>query len=333
MARDIQFSDWFGSRNKFTCGVEIELLLFDSRNKEPLQRQDLQEKILENIRSIPGCENVWKDYYSWQLEIRTKPTDNPDDIIKETRHIYSACAKEFSKHKIFIIPVPMISNGSQAYCGLHAHVGFPDSNKLEDYYKRAMGMYPFVLALTDHSKNCELSTYHNSERLDKSRHIGFPYLDQEDFIRGNQGDGRKYRDIILSYPIERPENRSRLVKPYTIELRTFDTPSLFTFYEFMIRYICGIASRIKLDNPIVKGLSENPGIISNRLNMTRDLMINQRYGVNKIFNMLNVEVCQSVADYFGFKLPRQTQFEYREEIGLSANVNGYLTMAIKGGWL
>jgi hypothetical protein len=333
MTRDIQFNDWFGGKTKYTCGIEIELMLFDSRNKEPLQRGDLQEKILLNIQGIKGCENIWKDFYPWQLELRTKPSDNPDEIIRETKNLYNICTKEFSKHKIFVIPVPMLSNGQQAYCGMHMHIGYPNIGETDEYYKKAMGMYPFALALTDHSKNCELSMYHNSERLDKSRHIGFPYLDKEDFLRGNQGEGRKYKDIILSLPVERPENKSRLVKPYTIEVRSFDTPSLFSFYEFMVRYMCSIASRIRSDNPIVKGLDSNIGGISNKLNMTRDLMINQRYGVNKIFNMLNVDVCQNVSDYFGFTLPRQTQFEYREDMGLSANVNGYLTMAIKGGWL
>jgi hypothetical protein len=332
MAKDINFNDWFGSKSKCHCGVEIELLLFDSRNKEPLQRGDLSEKILSNIQAIAGCSNIWKDFYPYQLELRTQPSDNPETIIKETKNLYNICAKEFSKHKIFIIPVPTICAGMPAYCGMHVHVSYPDANKIDDYYNKAMGMYPFILALTDHSKNCEQSTYHNSERLDKSRHIGFPYLERSEFVRGNQGD-RKYKDIILSNPIDKPESHSRLVKPYTIEIRSLDTPSLFTFYEFMIRYIYGVASRMRVDNPIAKALDSNVAQVSNKLNMTRDLVINQRYGVNKIFNMLNVDVCQSVADYFGCNLPRQTQFEFREELGLSANVNGYLTMAIKGGWL
>jgi hypothetical protein len=332
MAREINFNEWFGSKSKCNCGVEIELLLFDSRNKEPMQRGDIVEKILTNINSITGGKNVWKDFYPWQLEIRTEAHDNPEALIKETKAIYNLCAKEFSKHKIYIIPTPTICNGMQAYCGMHVHVSYPDSKDNDDYYRKAMGMYPFMLALADHSKNCEQSTYANSERLDKSRHIGFPRTDKKEFMRGNQGD-YKYKDIILSNPISNPESKSRLIKPLTIEVRLLDTPSLFTFYEFMIHHIFNVVSRIRVDNPIVKLLESNPTQVTNKLVMTRDLLTHQRYGVNKIFNMLNVDVCQCLGDYFGYPIPRQTQFEFREEQGLSANVNGYLAMAIQGGWI
>ena len=336
MSRDINFKKWFVAEKEsipLTMGIELELLLFDYRNKEPLQNMNLCEKILDNLRRNKKTQNIYRDYYSYQLEIRTNPHDNPDDLLRETRELYKEASEEFLKHSIFIIPVPAIVRNGYMYCGLHTHINYTKEKKLDNYYYKSMGMYPFILSLADHTKNFEISEFKTSDRLEKSNHINTPYLDKKNFLSGNRGDGHKYRDVILSLPISQSDTRSRLVKPITTEVRITDTPSLYSFYEFIIRYLFHLSSRIRIDNPMIDMLKKDYGDTSNKLNLTRNLLINQRYGVNKIFKMLNSDVCEDVAKFFGIDFPSQTQFEYREDNGLSADVNGFLNMATKGGWL
>ncbi len=328
MGRTIEFDEWFNPKlQPIECGVELELLLFDARNKEPLQNQNLVERILGNLPS-----RVYKDYYPYQLEIRTKPHGDPESIVKETKELYTQSAKEFLKHRIYVIPAPAIVREGYTHCGLHAHISYPDNRSKDTYYKKAMGMYPFILALADHSKNFEVGDLQTSDRMDKSSHIGLPFLNQDSFMDIHR-DRRKYKDIIYSPHIKDSGNRHRLNKPATIEIRLLDTPSLFNFYEFIIYYITNVASRIRANNPMVKMLRDNYNESQNRLSMTRNLLINQRYGLNKVFRMLNADVCEEVCNHCNIKFPRDTQFEYREKLGLSANVNGYLSMATKGGWL
>jgi hypothetical protein len=332
--REVKFDEWFYSeskKQKIKCGVELELPLFDSRNKELLQNTDLVERILGNLPDV-----IYRDHYPWQLEVRTPPCNTPEEIIEMVRDLVVKASKEFYKHKIFVVPATAIARNTGpgmngVYCGMHMHFSYPNDIKVEEYWERAMGMYPFLLALADHSKNFEVSEIQTSERLDKSHHIGMPYLEKNKFMIGNR-DNNKYKDVILSNPME-GGNRHRLSKPYTIEARIFDTPSLFNYFEFIVRYGMGVASRIKPENPLVAMLKKDFDGASRNLALTRELLATQRYGVNKIFRMLNADVCASVSDYLKIQFPEMTQFEFREQKGLSADVNGYLSMITHGGWI
>ena len=328
MNKKLELEKWFNSkRQPIECGAELELMLFDARNKEPLNNQSLVERILGNLPS-----QVYRDYYPYQLEIRTKPYSNPKDIVEETRNLYRQASKEFLKHRVYVIPAPSIVNEGYVHCGLHIHISYPENRNKEVYFNRAMGMYPFILALSDHTKNFEISDLNTSDRMVRSPHIGLPELTMERFLDIHR-DRRKYKDLIYSPPISNNDNRHRMKKPATIEIRMLDTPSLFSFFEFIVYYVTNLASRIKIDNPAVNMLKNNYNEASNRLSMTRNLLLNQRYGVNKVFRMLNSDICEDVSSFCGVKFPRETQFEYREKLGLSADVNGYLSMATKGGWL
>lgn len=330
--RNINLSDWFlpeEKQNKVLCGVELEFPLFDSRNKELLQNSDLLERILSNLPEV-----IYRDHYPYQLEIRTPPFNNPNDIINMVRDLMIKASKEFYKHKIFIIPATAIAcdNNSKngVFCGMHIHTSYPDI-EVEKYFNAAMGMYPFMLSLADHSKNFEISQIQTSERLDKSHHIGLPFIDKQQFLIGNR-DNNKYKDIILSNSINGGD-RHRLQKPHTVEVRLFDTPSLFSFFDFITRFTMGIASRIRFDNPMMKMISSEHDETIRKLSLTRELLSAQRYGVNKIFKMLNADVCAMASDHLRIPFPEKTQFEFREDNNLSADVNGYLSMATLGGWL
>ena len=338
MSRGIDFEEWFLPKKdsrKITCGIELEFPLFDIERKRLLNDFATIERVCRNLP-----DRIWRDYYAYQLEIRTNPHNNPRSIVEETKDLYTLANKEFCKSNIYIVPAPGITNdgniSDHMYCGMHTHVGYPNAKDKTKFYNRAMGMYPFLLSLAGHTKNFETSRFNGSDRLKKSNHIGLPYLTKTDFLNGNGGNN-KYKDIILSNSISKRDReeigRTRMVKPDTIEFRMLDTPSLFSHFEFQVYYITHLATRIRDDNPMVKMLNSNYVGSKGHLQMTRDLLINDRYGFNKIFRMANVAVCEDLSNYFGISFPRQTQFEFREEKGYSADINGYISMITDGGWI
>lgn len=329
---EIDFSEWFDTKpEKVLMGVELELFLFDSEKKQPLRDMSLLEGILDGL---PW--NIYRDYYPHQLEVRTDPFDNPDDVIRQTKELYRLASDRLKQHGIFIVPAPNITTDSgYVWCGLHVHLSYPDRKQTAPYWAKAMGMYPFMLSLADHTKNFEINDLTAGDRIQSSRHIGIPYVNKSQFLRGNREE-RKYRDIILSNPIEEDTHgRSRMVKPYTIEIRLFDTPSLVSTYEYMMRMIHNIASYISVSNPIVRVIEESGNCtrVERMFDLTRKYIGTQRYGVNKVFHKLNTDVCDDVCRYFNIPFDRKTQFEFREDMGAEANINGYLSMAIEGGWI
>lgn len=328
--REIDLGEWFDDKPEdILLGIELELLLFDSKKKEPVKSKAFVEDILNKLP-----KEIYMDYYAWQLEIRTKPRKTAEEVIKETIELYKMAHKEFIKKGIYIIPAPSIVLNQEAFCGLHIHVSYPKLKDKKLYYEKAMGMYPFMMSLSDHSKNFEIDDMNASERMKSSKHIGMAELSRKDFLYGTRdNNNRKYKDLIFSPAVNHSTNRHRLDKDATIEIRAMDTPSLLSFYEFMIRYIFEIASHIKVDNPMVRLIDSSVQEADSKVSFTRRLIAHQRYGVNKIFRMWNADVCESVSERFGIPFSRQTQFEYREELGISSDVNGYLSMAVEGGWL
>jgi len=326
--KEIEFPLWFDSKeSKVKFGVELELMLLDLERKRPFNDYETLDEIFETLP-----ERVYRDYYPYQLEIRTTPTTSIEKCLEETKQLYKISSKQLLKRNIMVIPIPSLIVNPQAYCGMHIHLSYPDKpNDLQNYYCKAMGMYPFALSIADHASNFEVNVNTTSERLEKSRHISMPFLKYTDFTNPS-AENRKYRDVILSPPIAE-STRQRMKKPWTLEFRMFDTPSFFSFYKFIIEMIVNIARHIKADNPMINLIKNSFQEAYNKLFLTRELLITQRYGINKIFRMYNGNVCEEVAKFFDIEYPEETQFEYRERNGLSKDINGYVMMAIEGGWL
>jgi len=321
---EIKFKDWFKhTPDKVKFGVELECVLFDLTTKSPPSSNAQTDSILSEINS----KNIYRDYYAWQLELKTTPTSDIDKSLKEMRILYKSAAKVFDKHNIMIIPMPNILSTSNTYCGMHIHFSFPDL-EVSNYYNKAMGMYPFLLALADHAKNSEIQAANCSGRMSRSRHIGMPPLDRHSF----RAPGSKFHDIHLSPP-NKGESPARVKKPTTLEVRLFDTPSFFSMYKFLVEATVNLARYLRLDNPVVLRLKNDNNTMRNELSMTRELVESQKYGLNKVFKMSNENVCRELASYFSLDYPSETQFEYRQRAGLNYDINDYIRMAIEGDWL
>ena len=319
----LDLDEWFEKKpHKMKMGVELEMTLYDLQRKDLVQQNSF---VLEILEDLP--REIWKDYYPYQLEIRSNPHSNPDDIIREIQEFYRIARRKFAENGIAVIPATGILDG-QVFCGMHVHVSYKDADE-ETYWRRAMGIYPFALSIADHTKNFEIDLIHTSKRLLESRHIGRPPLSFSAFIRS----GTKYTDIAYRQRENGEGGRVRMERPTTIEIRVFDTPSLFSHFKFIVEAMYHVARYIKDSNPFVSLIENNIRAANNAVDMTRLLMEHQRYGVNKILRgKLNADVCRMIAERFKIDFPNETQFEYRERMNLNADINGFLVLALKGGW-
>lgn len=334
--KEIPFDEWFkSSEDEVIFGTELELIMFDSRAKRLVRDRGRVDDI---FRDMP--KQIFRDYYPWQLELKTSPTNDIDKAIDETLKYYREIANElFDRERIIIVPMPRIFNESNnnmeshAYCGLHIHFSYPEISE-NSYWNKAMGMYPFVLSITDHTKNYEVDEVTTSERFLRSRHIGLPYLMKRDFmnIGGRSHQDHKFRDLIYS-PSNPGEERQRMSKPDTIEFRLFDTPSQLSMYRFILETVVNIARKMRVNNPMVEMINNDVHQAQQKLGLTRRLVEIQRYGINKIFEMSNSNVNRELCEELGIKYPEETQFEYRDRNSISQNVNGFISMATSGGWL
>lgn len=312
--------DWFGPKRPMTIGCEVELVLYDAEMGGLLTKERFwkAEKVFKNLP-----DKIWKDYYPYQLEIRTGVHKNPQSAINEIVELYKMADAAFSKENLFIVPVPWVGIGDDSYCGMHVHVRYLDEKENNSFFEKTWGAYPFILAIADHTKNAESNTFNTSARISNSHHIKMPYVDTDAF---NIGTGEhRWKDITPNRlkQADNPDPKKTLKSVSTLETRIFDTPSLMSHLQFIVESTYNVFASIRNDNPIMK-----MGIQSNydRFVMTRALMQAQRYGVNKILRDANFNICEQISQYFGIECPQETQFEFREQFTGLSNVDRKLVM-------
>lgn len=311
--------DWFGEVNPITIGAEVELILFDSTTNSVLQ-ENQRHRANKVFESLPN--NIWKDYYPWQLEIRSDPFNSPDKVISQLLSFYKMADEAFKKENLYVIPSPYLGlKNENSYCGMHVHVKYVNDALNQQFYERAWSAYPFILAIADHTKNSENEETF-SRRLTNSHHVGIPYLNRDDFSVGT--GNMRYKDITINRlktgnDGENPRNRIKTVA--TLETRIFDTPSLGSHLRFITESVYNIFSKLKVNNFFVSNNNKY-----NVIKMTRDLSINQSYGFNKILHESNSNVCEDLCELFKIQFPRTTQFEFRRQFHNLNYIDRHLIM-------
>lgn len=301
-------SDWFGAPAPMTIGVECEMVIVDGHTWGLLKNDQLH-RAQEAWKKLPDL--IHKDYYPYQLEIRTDPHEDPLKAVQQMIDLAKLADQEFLKQKLFIVPVPWTGMGDDSFCGMHVHIRYKDDKYNKQYFERAWGAYPFVLALADHTKNAEVDEFIGSVRMDKSHHIKLPYERPQDFYIGT-GEHR-YRDITVNKLVTNPDDPKKTVKKVeTLETRIYDTPSLYEHMRLIIEGTYKVFSHIRPDNPVMQKGVET---WTDKFQLTRALAIQQRYGLNKVLRESNLSIMETLGEYFDFPVPVQTQFEFREQFG------------------
>ena len=207
-------------------GAEMEIYLIDAYDDryELLDDENVIEDIYEQFD-----ERVYRDYYNYQLEIRTNPSDDWKEVAKELVELMKEVSRVAGDKDCIIAPVSYIKNGM--FNGFHVHVSYRPEISFGNMVEHMLAIYPFMLDITRITLSAPIKSRKYGEILSlrqlDSPHIGVPPLEynNEDFeyhwiYDEDARNGNRYYDIIIN--TNRKEGRHRIKSKDTIEIRMFD---------------------------------------------------------------------------------------------------------------
>jgi len=267
-------------RRNVTIGVEVEMYLWDLEAGSLLEDEHLLNDCLAKLPIT-----VTRDYYVYQLEVRTNPHKNPEDLVKEFIDTLNLCRKVFSAQNIRILPVSWLGYG-EMFNGVHFHFRNGNSNHFDT---TMFNMYPFVLALTDCFRNTAVNDKCLSNRFVNSQHISLPNL--TNITRSN-----RYSDIAVNR--HRENDRHRLKSVNTIEVRTFDVPYDIDYLRNLTELMFNVFKHINYNEKIK--LYEDEETRKRFVKSREEIMIHA-FGYNHYLEMLNVDIYKWLCNRFNIK--------------------------------
>ena len=207
-------------------GAEMEIYIIDAY--EDVYKLLEDSSVLESIYG-EFDERVYRDYYEYQLEIRTNPSDDWKEVANELIELMKEVSRVAKEQQCFIAPVSYIRGGM--FNGFHVHVSVEPTVSFGRMVELAFAIYPFMFDI------CRITLSAPFEdpawgrvlslRQLESPHIGVPPMDFDNdelewyWVHSDsaQRDNR-YHDIIIN--TNRRSGRSRVKDVNTIEVRMFD---------------------------------------------------------------------------------------------------------------
>lgn len=229
-------------------GVEMEVYVLDASDQfiYLLEDRDVIEDIYNEFD-----ERVYKDYYTYQLEIRTNPSDDWKEVARELIELIAKVSKVARERDCCIAPVSHITGAM--FNGFHVHISYRPEMNFENMVRHAFAMYPFMLDVTRLTlsapyKNREYGAILSLRQLD-SPHIGVPPLHytidklENYWIWDEEARaGNRYHDIIIN--TNRKEGRHRIKNVDTIEIRMFDCVGSKRYIKYVLETVYTIAKFI-----------------------------------------------------------------------------------------
>ncbi len=271
--------EYFSSARKrnLTMGAEMECYLWDEYNESLLRDEDVLNKILDELPKV-----ITRDYYIYQIEVRTMPHNNPNDLLNELKKNMRLSDKICKKYDVKIIPLSWMGGG-EMFNGLHLHFRNSERNNFE---QMLFNTYPFVLALTDVFKFSPLNRGKLSYRFSKSPHVTMPVL--REMVKS-----QRYSDVCLNQHKE--NSRHRLKDVNTMELRTFDIPFNFKYMSNLTKLMYNIVAFIRNREKIGGGNFED---MESKVDKTRKSIKDDQVGYNYIFDDYNVSIYKWLCEKF-----------------------------------
>jgi len=296
--KEEKINEFFSKQPKknLTMGAEVEMYLYDCENKDLLRKEALIQLILDKHLPI----EVTRDYYPYQLEIRTRPHNNPDDLIKEFITTLKLCDKVFGKYKIKIVPKSWLGgNYDEMFNGIHFH--FRNGNR--NHFETTMfNIYPFILTLTDCFKFSPYDSNRLTQRFNSSQHCSFPNL-------VNPARSGRYSDVAMNRHTE--NSRHRLKTTQTMEIRTFDVSYNIEYFKSLVTLMFNVVKYIKTDKRVYQFEHQET---ENKLYKTREEISCQRIGFNYLFDDYNNNIYRFLCEKFKAK---EIKVPFSIEIGYS----------------
>jgi len=207
-------------------GAEMEIYVIDTYNDRFELLND--DEVIEAIYS-EFDERVYRDYYNYQLEIRTYPSDDWKEVANELIELMREVSRVAEGRDCIIAPVSYINGGM--FNGFHVHVSYKPEVSFGKLVEHALAMYPFMLDITRITLSAPIRSGEYGEILSfrqlDSPHIGVPPLDFNNYdfeyywtYDENARNGNRYHDIIIN--TNKKHGRHRIKSVDTIEVRMFD---------------------------------------------------------------------------------------------------------------
>lgn len=281
--------DILKANNKsLTCGLEVELFVINNKTGELLKEPEIMEQIL---KLLPN--NIAKDWYPYQLEIRTPPCRSASEMIKvfldslgDTYDVlhslgYTLCPSSWHHH-------------TSVFNGIHFHARYKTNN----FYDEMINVYPFILSIASHFRSCPEGLNCVSRRLKYSPHIGFPEFNPKTFMtfKGEVegGDTSRYKDIVFNGFTDNTRHRNKSV--HTLEVRCLDIPLKFNSFKLMIELLFAVFKSLDFSKPIIQdlGIRKYKSLSYD----TRQESFRSRHGKNYFFGMFNEDLIKSLSNKF-----------------------------------
>lgn len=296
--KDIFFND---KKRHITCGLEVEMYLFDRKTRGNLLNDDgIMEQILKNCPDV-----ITRDYYSYQIEIRTGPHSSPQKLIKEFLDNYQKAKEVCHDFGQKILPLSQYAGAQNN--GLHFHVRAVNG-RTNNFYNELINSYPFVLSLASFFRDSPDGTNVISRRMMNSSHIGLPFFNERKFLNGGlSSSNNRYKDVVINKNTETDVdehgvffNKQRIKNVHTFELRLFDTPSNPKYFNNMINLLFKMYQHIDVrDNKSY--IWDDMKKYQYLAETTRNEVLNTKHPFNYFFNDYCSNVVGRLCEFFSIK--------------------------------
>lgn len=200
--------------------MEVYVLVNDSDMYFINSNNDLIREIYERMD-----ERVYRDWYEYQLEIRTNPSDDPVEVANELIDLFEEADKIAKGMGCKLVPISYLK-GSM-FNGLHVHVSYIPRISEKEMIWRIIAAYPFIvdvarLSLSSPVVDEEVGKV-LSKRIVSEVHVATPPVNlkvDELIDMWFYDNDNRYYDIIVNN--NRREGRHRIKDVDTIEIRIFD---------------------------------------------------------------------------------------------------------------
>jgi len=241
------------SIREITIGAEMEVYLIDYSSEPKLVRDyNLTKDIYDHFD-----ERIYKNAQEYQLEIRTNPSDDPNEVVKEMCNLMKQVSKVAKQYQCRIAPVGWIKDKyfEGSFCGFHIHIT-PKHTQTErkEMVKLLLAIYPFIYTVARLSLSAPFidsqQNLYLSKRILQSDSIGLPNLQNLDYLPD------RYADITINTNVK--QGRERIKDVETIEVRIFDPVGSSKCLEAIIHAMYQLARKVRTD--FAKDIIEKPSI-------------------------------------------------------------------------
>lgn len=203
-------------------GIELELYLVNKNNSLNYSEDKLYE-ILNKVND----KYIYKDYYNFQIELKTKPylkvSNLMNDLLRKLEKL-----EILNEYEMKFIPCSFLQ-GAEQYNGLHIHISIQNKTNEQNYrfFKKYYHLiYFYAMMLSPLSFSSPSAKNILSLRLKHSNCLCF-----SNELKIRTSNENRMLDIVFNEKISNVKQQS------TLEIRLFDVPLFLVDLKILLSHI------------------------------------------------------------------------------------------------